>query len=127
MPEKIRYELEYTFKTTPKVLYSRLSTASGLSEWFADDVRVQKNTFIFSWNGSEQVAEVLEKKVNECAKFRWIDDDDDTYFEFRMKKDDLTGDLALIVTDFADDEDEKEDDIELWDTQIQELKRILGL
>jgi len=127
MAEKIRYELEYTFKTTPKVLYSRLATASGLSEWFADDVTVRNDIMTFSWDGSEQAAEILERKDNNCAKYRWIDDGEDTFFEFKLNKDELTGDLALIITDFADDEDEKVDDIELWDTQIQELKRILGL
>lgn len=127
MGEKIRYELEYTFKTSLKVLYSRLATASGLAEWFADDVNVRDNIMTFTWDGSEQQAEIIERKDNTCAKYRWLDDDEDVYFEFQIQKDELTGDLALIITDYADDEDEKEDDIELWDSQIQELKRILGL
>lgn len=127
MGEKIRYELEYTFKTSPKVLYSRLATASGLAEWFADDVNVRDNIMTFTWDGSDQQAEIIERKDNTCAKYRWLEDDEDTYFEFQLHKDELTGDLALIITDFADDEEEKEDDIELWDSQIQELKRILGL
>jgi uncharacterized protein YndB with AHSA1/START domain len=127
MTEMIKYELEYTFKTTPKVLYSRLATASGLAEWFADDVKVNNNILTFIWNGSQQQAEVLMKKDNDCAKYRWLDYDEDTYFEFKINQDELTGDIALIITDFADDEEVKEEDIELWDTQIQELKRILGL
>jgi hypothetical protein len=127
MVEKIRYELEYTFKTSPKVLYYRLATASGLSEWFADDVKVQKNIMTFSWEGSEQAAEILDRKDNAFAKYRWVGDDEDYFFEFKLNKDELTGDLALIITDFADDDEEKADDIELWDTQVQELKRILGL
>ncbi len=127
MAEKIKYEIEYTFKTSPKILFSRLSTPSGLSEWFAKDVKVQKENLTFVWDGYEETAQILEKKDQEHIKFQWLDNDDDSYFEFRIKKDALTHDLALIITDFADDENEKEDDIELWDTQINELKRVLGL
>ncbi|MFO7880099.1 MAG: START-like domain-containing protein [Bacteroidales bacterium] len=126
--DKIKYEIEYTLNTTPKVLYPRLATASGLSEWFADDVRLNKNIYTFIWDGSEQSAEMIGKKNNEYVQFHWTDDEDeDTFFEFRLHQDELTSDLALIITDFADDEEEKEDNTELWDTQIQELKRILGL
>ncbi len=128
MSEKIKFELEYTLNTSPKVLYTRLATASGLSEWFADDVLISDDTFTFLWDGSEQEAKLLGKKANEYVRYKWTDDEDeDAFFEFRLSKDELTSDLALIITDFADDEEEKEDNIELWDTQIQELKRILGL
>ncbi len=128
MAEKIKYEIEYTFKTSPKILFARLATPSGLSEWFAKDVKMQKGNFTFVWDGYEETAKILEKKDEERIKFQWLDnDDDDSYFEFRIKKDALTRDLALIITDFADDKSEKEDDIELWDTQINELKRVLGL
>ncbi|MEA3446960.1 MAG: START-like domain-containing protein [Bacteroidota bacterium] len=129
MEKNIKYELEYTLNTTPKVLYTRLATASGLSEWFADDVKIQDDDiFTFIWEGSEQQAKLLERKKNKWAKFKWLDgEDNDNYFEFRLSYEELTGDLALIITDFADDEEEKEDNIELWDAQIQELRRVLGL
>ncbi|MDA3819707.1 MAG: START-like domain-containing protein [Candidatus Delongbacteria bacterium] len=129
MKKNIKYELEYTLNTTPKVLYTRLATASGLSEWFADDVKIQDdNIFTFIWKGSEQQAKLLERKKNECVKFKWLDDEDnDNYFEFRLSHEELTGDLALIITDFADDAEEKEGNTELWDAQIQDLRRILGL
>ncbi len=127
MEHKIKYELEYTLNTTPAVLYSRLATPSGLSEWFADDVKVQDDIFTFFWEGSEQQARLLERKKNQFVKFKWLDDDSDNYFEFRLSHEELTDDLALIITDYADDEEEKSDNIELWDTQIQELRRILGL
>ena len=123
---KSKFELEYTFNTSPKVIYTRLSTAAGLSKWFADDVNVNGNNFTFIWNGSEQVAELLQKKNLNYVRFRWLDDNPDEFFEFRIKKDELTGDLALIITDFAE-EDEKEDSMDLWDTQIAELKHTLGL
>jgi len=122
-----KYELEFTLNTSPKVLFNRLSTPSGLSEWFADDVNLKADKFTFIWDGHEQVAEVLSKKSNNHIRFRWIDtEDQDAYFEFRIQKDELTGDLALIVTDFAEEE-EKDDAIELWNSQISELKHVIGL
>ena len=109
------------------MLYARLSTPSGLSEWFADDINIRQNIYTFIWEGTEQQAELLSKKENQQIKFRWIDDDEeDYYFEFQIQKDELTGEVALIITDFAE-EDDKEDAIELWNTQISNLKHTLGL
>ena len=121
---KLKYTIEYTMKSSSRVLFNRLSTASGLSEWFADDVKIQGNNFIFIWDGSEEEAELL-KRDQKSVKFRWVDEDEDTYFEFKINKLELTGDIALIITDFAE-EDEIEEAKELWDKQISILKRILG-
>ena len=124
---KSKIVLEYTINSSPKVLYARLSTPGGLSEWFADDVNLKGNTFSFIWNAVEQKAVVIQKKENKYIRFHWIEEhDEDTYFEFRINIDELTGDVALVVTDFTE-EDEKEDSIELWNTQISELKHTLGL
>jgi uncharacterized protein YndB with AHSA1/START domain len=124
MSEKI--ELEYTFNTSPRVLFNRLSTPAGLAEWFAEDVNLKDGLYSFVWNGTEQFAEVVSRKDNKHIRFRWTDEDEETYFEFRIEKDELTGDLALLITDFVE-EDEKEDTVDLWDTQIAELKHALGL
>jgi uncharacterized protein YndB with AHSA1/START domain len=121
-----KIELEYIVNTSPKVLFNRLSTPSGLAEWFADDVNLKGKIFTFFWDNSEQKAEIIHRKDLKCVRFRWLEESEDEYFEFRLTKDELTGDLALIVTDFAD-EDEKEDAIELWNSQISELKHAIGL
>ena len=122
-----KYELEYTFKTSTKVIFNRLSTPGGLSEWFAEDVNLRKGKFTFLWEGTEQVADVISKKDNKYIRFKWEDDEnEEAYFEFRIHKDELTGDLALLITDYAE-EDEKEDAIDLWDSQISELKHVIGL
>lgn len=124
---KTKYELEYTFNTSPNFLYSRISTPEGLSEWFADDVNLKKGKYHFIWEGSEQAADVIQKKVNKFIRFHWEDDEDqEQYFEFRIHTDELTGDVALLITDFAEEE-EKDDAIDLWDTQISELKHAIGL
>lgn len=124
---KEKFQVEYDMNSSHKVLFNRLSTAGGLNEWFADNVRVQGKTYIFEWSGTEQKAEMVNKKDLKYVRFRWLDaeEDDKTYFEFKLNVDELTGDLALIITDFAEP-DEFEDAKELWDTQISELKHILG-
>jgi len=43
-----------------------------------------------------------------------------------LHTDELTGDVALLITDFAEEED-IEDSQELWNKQISNLKHILGL
>lgn len=124
--QKEKFELEYIIKTSPAILFSRLSTPSGLSEWFADDVNLEGKIFRFVWDGSEQQAEQVLKKENKMVRYHWVEEDDDkTYFEFRINVDDMTGETALLVIDFAEPE-EKEDTIDLWNQQIDELKHGLG-
>ena len=123
---KTKYELEYTLNTSPNILFNRLSTPEGLSEWFADDVNLNEEKYSFVWEGTEQDAIVVQKKTNRYIRFRWEEDEEDLYFEFRIHTDELTGDVALLITDFAE-EGEKDDAIDLWDTQIAELKHALGL
>jgi uncharacterized protein YndB with AHSA1/START domain len=125
---RIKYDLEYTINCSPKVLFSRLSTAAGLSEWFAEDVTVEGNLFTFHWGKTEYKANLTSVKENKLVRFEWDDyseDKETNFFEFRIIVHDITGDLALLITDFAEP-DEKEDAIYLWDTQINDLKRILG-
>lgn len=129
---RLKFELEYTMNCSAKVLFSRLSTPEGLGEWFAENVNVEGDLFTFFWNNSESKARLAAMKENKLVRFEWINDEDEdkdaeeNYFEFRIHMDELTSDLALIITDFAEI-DEKEDAIYLWDSQIADLKRLLGI
>ncbi len=123
MKEKL--VLEYAINSSPKVLYSRLSTPGGLSEWFADDVLLKGNEYVFIWEGTEQVAEIAQKKENKFIRFKWIDDPEG-FFEFRITVDEITKDVALVITDMVEP-DETEDATELWNSQITELKHVIGL
>ena len=127
MPELIKYQLEYPIHSSINILYKRLSTPSGLSEWFADDVHIRHDVYTFFWDGSKQTAKLLKKKENQFVRFHWLDnEEDESYFEFTIQVDDLTNDVSLIVTDFAEDEKEQEENTLLWDTQVESLKHALG-
>ena len=121
-----KIELEYIFTSSVKVLFSRLSTPEGLAEWFADDVTQKGDTFNFVWNKTDHEATVVECKPHSKIYFKWKDaEDEDEYFGFVIKVEPLTEEVALLVTDFAD-EDEVEDSIDIWDKQMESLHSNLG-
>ncbi|RLD26581.1 MAG: SRPBCC domain-containing protein [Bacteroidetes bacterium] len=126
MDEKVKYEMEFPIHVSPSLLYQYISTPSGLSEWYADNVNSRGVDFIFIWEGSEEQAKLLGKKNGERIKFRWDEDEGtDYYFELRIQVDEITKDVSLMVTDFAE-EDEIDEGKMLWDNMISSLKHILG-
>lgn len=128
MSQKQQYSIEYDFHASPQLLYQYLSTPSGLSEWFADNVNSRGENFTFIWDDTEESAKLLHKKSNDKVRFQWQndeDDDEDYYFEFRIQVDEITKDVSLIVTDFSE-EDEMEESKMLWDNLIADLKQVLG-
>ena len=126
MEEKIKYEMEFPIQASPSLLYQYISTPSGLSEWYADNVNSRGEFFTFIWEGSEEKAKLVSKKSDERIKFKWIDDEDTPYFfELRIQVDDITKDVSLMITDFAED-DEVDEGKMLWDNMVSDLKQILG-
>ncbi|GMN12081.1 START-like domain-containing protein [Croceitalea sp. MTPC9] len=125
MGDKVKFEIEFVIQSSPQMLYQYISTPSGLSEWFADNVNSRGELFTFIWDGAEEVAKLLKKKSDEFAKFAWEESDDDTYFEMRIIVDEITKDVSLFISDFAE-EDELEEAKMLWENQISDLKHVLG-
>ena len=126
MSDKIKFELEFPIHASPQMLYQYFGSASGLSEWFADNVNSRGEVFTFIWDGSEEQAKLISKKRDEKIRLKWLEsEDDESYFEFRTQVDALTNDVSLIVTDFAE-EDELEESKMFWENQIGELKHIIG-
>lgn len=128
MKMKEKFHIEYIFDTVSRrSLWNHLTTPPGLSSWFADDVEINDNTYIFKWGKEEQLEAVAVRIKPEISiRYQWRDSNDDSYFEFIIHTIELTGSVALEITDFAEPE-EKQDSIELWDTQVEELKRTLGI
>jgi uncharacterized protein YndB with AHSA1/START domain len=126
MSNKVEFILEFVVKASPKMLYKFLSTPSGLSEWFADNVNSRGKKFVFIWDGSEETAVLVNKKTDKHIRFKWEEDEEaDTFFEFKLETDDLTNDVSLIITDFAE-EDEVEESQLLWESQVNSLLHAIG-
>lgn len=128
MSDKKSFSIEYDFHASKQMLFQYLSTPSGLGEWFADNVNSRGENFTFIWDDAEEYAKMLHKKNNERVRFQWENDEEEGnpyYFEFKIQVDDLTNDVSLIITDFAE-EDELEESKMLWDNLISSLKQILG-
>jgi hypothetical protein len=127
MSHLTKYTLEFPINSSVNILYNRLSTSSGLSEWFADDVMIKDKLFTFFWDGSEQEAKLLKLKMNQFIRFKWMENDTtEDYFEFLIQVDEMTLDVSLIITDFAEDEEDQKEQSELWNKQISILKRAIG-
>ena len=125
--DKIKYELEIPIHASPNMLYQYISSPSNLQEWFADKVNSRGKLFTFSWDGVEEQAELITKRSDERIRFKWLEsEDDESFFEIKIQVDALTKDVSLIITDFADDEDEVEESKQLWENQIDELKHTIG-
>ncbi|MBZ9650464.1 START-like domain-containing protein [Psychroflexus montanilacus] len=128
MSDKVKYELEFPIQASPSLLFQYISTPSGLSEWFADNVNSRGELFTFIWEGSEEQAKLLSKKTDDRMKLRWTADDEDGlsyYFEMKIQVDEITKDVSLMITDFAE-EDEVDEGKMLWENMVSDLKQILG-
>lgn len=125
MSDKKKFTIEYEIKSSPRILYSFLSEPNGLTQWFADDVTVRDQVYTFTWDDEEQKARLLMMKENKLIRFKWLDDDPNSYFEMEILQDELTNDVALGITDFAT-EDTISDRKLIWDNQIDYLISVLG-
>ncbi|NKI26876.1 SRPBCC domain-containing protein [Arenibacter sp. 6A1] len=125
MNDKIKFEVEFVIHASPQLLYQYISTPSGLSEWFADNVNSRGEMFSFIWDGSEEEAKLLKRKSDEFVKFTWLAEEDDSFFEMRIIVDEITKDVSLFITDFAEEGEEDEAKM-LWQNQVSSLKQVLG-
>lgn len=125
MPEKKKFTIEYEIKSSPRILYTFLNEANGLTQWFADDVSVRDQIYTFTWDGEKQNARLVAVKENKMVRFKWIDDEPQCYFEMEIIQDELTNDVALGITDFATEDTIAERKL-IWDNQIDYLISTLG-
>ena len=125
MSKKVLYTLEYPVRCSPSILYDFLITPAGLQEWFADKVDERDGVYSFSWNGSDESAELLETEENKFVRYRWLHHAKDEYFEFSIDKSEVTNQTILIIKDFADKKDIK-DQSQLWGYQVKDLFHRIG-
>jgi uncharacterized protein YndB with AHSA1/START domain len=125
MSERIKYNLEYPINSSPEFLFTYISTATGLATWFSDDVRLDGDIFTFIWEGSEERARLVSKRMNKYVKFQWVDKPDGEFFMFEIDQDELTGDVALVITDF-ENADEIKGATMIYDVSIEKLRSTIG-
>lgn len=126
MSKKQQFTVEYPVRCSPSILYEFLSTPAGLQEWFADKVDEKDNMFSFSWSGgAPDYADVLEKELDKFIRFHWTHSPKEEFFEFRIEKSEVTNQTILVIRDFAEKAEIK-DQSQLWAYQVKELFHRLG-
>lgn len=126
--ERQKIHREYLLNATSKsILWSAISTPSGLESWFADRVQSDDKVASFYWGKTEhREAEIIAIRAFSFIRFRWLDDEvEKDYFELRMTNNELTNDFVLEITDFSP-ADEVDSLCELWDSQVDVLRRTYG-
>lgn len=123
---KEKFTKDYSMKSVPvALLWNYISTPNGLEQWFADEVKHDGKNYSFIWSGSGQDAVLAGIRTYSYIRFKWADDNDRSYFELKIQVSELTDTTDLVVTDFAEP-DELEESLDLWDSQIEALQRMLG-
>jgi len=125
MSKKQLFTLEFPVRCSPSILYDFLSTSNGLGEWFADKVDDKEGIFSFSWNGADDKAELVEKEQDKFVRFHWLHAPKEEYFEFRIEKTEVSNQTILVIKDFAD-KNEIKDQSQLWNYQVKDLFHRLG-
>ena len=119
--------LEYPMKGSAVMIWRYIGTTAGLSPWFADKVECIDRTYNFYWGKTEKkVAHLISQRNGVYVKFRWDDESPNTFFEMRISYNELTRENTLEIIDFAD-KNEIEDQKELWNSQIENLRRQSGM
>ena len=123
---KVKFVGEYEMRASKKMLYPYISSASGLSQWFADDVNINEDkVFTIIWDGEENKARMVSSRINHHVKFEFLDSGDDPNFvEFVLDINELTNTVFIRVTDYSDMDAQEAQD--LWDSLIHDLKEIVG-
>lgn len=124
--KRVSFKMEFLFRASPPILYQFFTTPNCLIRWFCDEVDITGEVYTFTWEGADEIAELAEDKENERIRFKWEDaDSDDEYLEFKFEKSPVTNETILILTDFCDD-DEIDDQRQLWESQMKQLKQETG-
>ena len=121
-----KFEMEFVIHASSEMLYEFLSSPSGLSEWFCDDLNIRNGIYTFIWEDQLMQARLLKTSELQLVRFQWVEKTDGSYFEFRIQKDDLTNDISLIITDFAETAGDRESAKLLWQSQIEKLRHKIG-
>ena len=126
MSKKQLFTLEFPVRCSPSILFEFLATPAGLQEWFADKVDEWENVYSFSWNGeAPDKAEIVDKEEDKFVRYHRLHSEKNEYFEFKIEKTEISNQTILIIKDFAE-KNEIKDQSQLWQYQIKDLFHRLG-
>jgi len=125
------YQGDFEVHASVKMLYPYIQTAGGLSEWFADNVKISpEKVFTFEWDNDSRRAKMVASRINHFCKFEFIpesdsDRDDPAWFELRLEINELTQTTFIKVFEYSDfeDLDELQD---LWEELVENLRTVVG-
>ncbi len=131
--KKQRLDIEYPLSARkPDIVWGLISTDHGLGRWIADEVFEEDGVISFTWgqpwtDHHTLRARIVERERNSHIRFKWTEEDDpDAFWEMRIGRSELTGELCLCVVDYAP-EDEIDDLRALWDGNMERLHQNSGL
>ncbi len=122
---KVKYSTEVMLRSSPAILYNFLTSPSSLAQWFCDNCDMNGDIYTFEWDGFEEEAILEESDEDRYVRYHWVDSDKDEFFSFEISKSEISNDTVLTITDFAE-EDEIDDQILLWESQIDTLSKRIG-
>jgi hypothetical protein len=132
MAKKNLFTEDYEVHASIKMLYPYIQTASGLEEWFADKVKINNisKVYTFLWDNEEHNAKQVAHRTNHFVRFEFvpdngIEDKDPSYFELRLEFNELTQSVFLKVIDYTEIDDNKELH-DLWGGLIEQLRKTVG-
>jgi uncharacterized protein YndB with AHSA1/START domain len=117
---------EFLLKASPAIVYQFLSDPACLVRWFCDRVDIEEDRYTFDWNGSEEVAILIEDHEEKLLRFVWEEAESPSeYLEFAITTSPVTDQTILTITDYGD-EDEEKDQQRFWDAQIKKMNHVMG-
>jgi hypothetical protein len=127
---KSKYIGEFELKASARMLFPYINTASGLAEWFADNVNFDpKKNFIFIWNGEQSFAKKANPKPF-WVKYEFLskegkEEKDPSCIEFRINENEMTGTSFMEIIDYSEFDDHEEMQ-EIYESLVNKLKEIVG-
>ncbi len=122
---RVKFNCEFNFKASPTILYEFLTSPDCLTRWFCDDCFMTEESYTFVWEGSEEIAYILEDIEEEYLSLQW-EDYPTEYLEFKISKSEITGETILEITAFCDNDEVKQEKT-FWNTMINNMKHSMGL
>jgi uncharacterized protein YndB with AHSA1/START domain len=121
-----QFSMEFHIETTPKLLFTLISTAEGLSRWFANTLQKGEDTYVFQWPGNDQSTKLVQVKDSEYVVFKWLADyHKGLDLEMRIESDPNSSGVTLVITDFAE-----QGDVDFskrwWETQVGKLQKFFN-